>query len=294
MKVDTSLAFNFLNNLDDRRSMEGTTVLSLESVLDERLFRGQHSEQTISNYRYCLKRWASRGVVYVDDVNADSAAAFVEDRLQRNAVTSVKTEYAALLAVLAHLERTRRVRVELLDEIRRCAPRRPKRDELCAPFLTREQLEAYCARVGGGRSAFLARLACYTGLRASELAGLRWEDVDFRTRMLYVRRGKTGSRRVPLCAPAVELLAPLRGVGYVLWSRRRETLAKQLQRGSRASGVRVTLQLCRHTRASWWIQAGVPVAKAAKWLGHSVAVCLEYYAGLLDVYDPVVELGAAG
>lgn len=51
----------------------------------------------------------------------------------------------------------------------------------------------------------------------------------------------------------------------------------------------VTFHLLRHTRASWWIQAGVALVKVAKWLGHSVEVCSTFYAGIRAEYDADVE-----
>lgn len=42
------------------------------------------------------------------------------------------------------------------------------------------------------------------------------------------------------------------------------------------------------------MQGGVPIAKVAKWLGHSVEVCARHYAGISDAYDPEAERGAAG
>lgn len=68
-------------------------------------------------------------------------------------------------------------------------------------------------------------IACYTGLRAGELAALRWEDVDLKTRTMLVHRsedrvrnpGKVGSTksgvatRVPLEPAIVPLLEAMRG-----------------------------------------------------------------------------------
>jgi len=57
------------------------------------------------------------------------------------------------------------------------------------------------------------RLAVYTGLRAGELAGLQWRDVDFGQRILTVRRSydrqttKSGRiRRVPILDPVLPVL----------------------------------------------------------------------------------------
>jgi integrase len=51
----------------------------------------------------------------------------------------------------------------------------------------------------------------------------------------------------------------------------------------------VDFTLLRHTRASWWVQAGVPLAKVAKWMGHSINICARHYAGLQPGYDTDCE-----
>jgi integrase len=78
--------------------------------------------------------------------------------------------------------------------------------------------------------AFAIRLACATGLRRSELAGLLWSDVDFTANTITVQRatvdagGKThekgtktsNNRTVPLGASMVAMLKERRGIGPVL------------------------------------------------------------------------------
>lgn len=265
----------------------------LVTILEEMAFRQRRSPVTLHNYEVALKRWCVVGVRTVDDVTVASAQRFVEDRLSRVQPQSVATDYSALLAVLAHLERTGRFPASRLAAIRRCAPRLAKRRQFCAQFLTSGQVDRFCS-CAPPEAALVVRVACYTGLRASELARLEWSDVDLGARTLHVRRGKTGPRRVPLCAPVVDLLRPIAGHGSVFGGVTPRTLQEWVRAARGNSGVRVTLTLCRHTRASWWVQAGVPLAKVAKWLGHSVAVCALHYAGLADTYDPAVEHGAAG
>lgn len=265
----------------------------LLAATEELQFRQSRSPVTLHNYEVALKRWQACGVRDVRDVSIESAQNFVEERLRTTQAQSVATDYMALLAVLSHLESTGRFPASALADVRRVAPRVPRRRQLCAAFLTREQLERFCAPADEAAT-FLVRLACYTGLRAAELAGLAWSDVDLDGRMLFVQRGKTGPRRVPLCVPAIDLLRPRVGAGFVFRDVGPRTLQGRVRDARDASGVPVTLTLCRHTRASWWVQAGVPLAKVAKWLGHSVAVCARHYAGLADAYDPAAELGAAG
>lgn len=69
-----------------------------------------------------------------------------------------------------------------------------------------------------------------------------------------------------------------------------EMLRQDLARVRQSAGLPwVTFHTLRHTRASWWVQAGVPIAKVAHWLGHTVQVCIKHYAGLADVYDVECE-----
>lgn len=265
----------------------------LLDVLAESQYRHDLSAFTLRNYAAGLARWAARGVVHTEEVSPASASRFVEARLKVNAVVSVSADFSALLSVLAHLERTGRYGAAALEAVRRVAPKKPKKRQLCADFLTRDEVSRYCAAAPEG-IAFLVWTACYTGLRASELARLQWTDVDLSRRSLHVRSGKTGPRRVSLCGPAVELLAAGQDSGPVFGGASAKALDARVRRARRASGIRVTLTLCRHTRASWWVQGGVPLAVVAAQLGHSVAVCAEFYAGLGDAYNPAVEMGAAG
>ncbi len=266
--------------------------MELLAALEESLFRAARSPVTLRNYGVALRRWAALGVCALPDVSVAAAQRFVEARLLRCQVQSVATDYMALLAVLAHLEVTGRYPTPALAELRRCAPRAPRRQQLCAAFLAREDLDTYCAGAPP-EAARLVRVACYTGLRASELARLTRVDVDCAARTLVVGRGKTGARRVQLCAPELELLRDV-PPGPVFGGVCARTLQERVREGRAPDAPRVTLTLCRHTRASWWVQAGVPIAKVAKWLGHSVEVCARHYAGLADAYDPEAELGAAG
>ena len=48
----------------------------------------------------------------------------------------------------------------------------------------------------GHRDATAILLTYRHGLRASELVALRWDDVDFRTGKLHVRRSKRGTASV--------------------------------------------------------------------------------------------------
>jgi integrase len=83
-------------------------------------------------------------------------------------------------------------------EIRTVTPRRrPNADLRTREYLTDAEVarlaEAAKANRNGHRDATMLLLAYRHGLRASELVDLRWDQIDFETASLAVRRAKKGS-----------------------------------------------------------------------------------------------------
>src|SRR5512143_191892 len=81
---------------------------------------------------------------------------------------------------------------------RTVGPRRPPNADLrTREYLTEAEVErlmkAAARNRWGHRDATMTLVAYRHGLRASELVDLRWEQVDFRTATLHVRRVKQGS-----------------------------------------------------------------------------------------------------
>lgn len=92
--------------------------------------------------------------------------------------------------------------------------RRPSPDELSrllAHFKFNIKLPPYEGRGGGVSSvAWLILIGIETAMRASELCGMRWENVDFKTRTIFVPDSKNGkSRSVPMTEYAETLLLAL-------------------------------------------------------------------------------------
>ena len=77
-------------------------------------------------------------------------------------------------------------------------PRRPKNAELrTREHLTQDEVERLIETAKtnrhGHRDALMVLLAFRHGLRAGEICDLRWEQVDFKTASLHVRRLKNGT-----------------------------------------------------------------------------------------------------
>jgi integrase len=139
-----------------------------------------------------------------------------------------------------------------------------------------------------------------TGLRVGELIALRWEDVDFRTRKLRVKRSiyagvetspKSGRERdVPLSAKALAALKAHRkqhpkdeavfGVGDG-GRMTRHMVTPALHRFARAAGLEaVGPHVLRHSFGSHSAMLGVPVRILQDWMGHASVTQTEAYAKL--------------
>lgn len=204
----------------------------------------------------------------------------LEKGLMESSVNSVLRRFHAALAVAqewGYLSVT--PRFALLRE----AQRSPD-------FLTFEEADVLLDRSRRFRVAFA--LALKAGLRIGEIQGLQWSDIDFKRKVLSVRRSrddsrigppKSGRERVVDMPDSLikELQYCIRHVG-VPWvvcnedgqPAGRSTLVRELNRVlgiagiSRTSGV-IGWHDLRHTYASHLVQRGVPLKVIQELLGHA-------------------------
>jgi integrase len=167
-------------------------------------------------------------------------------------------------------------------------------------FLTDEEVnrlgEALVAlQKQGANPASLAiiRLLLLTGARRDEIAGARWEHVDFQRGVLLLPDSKTGAKAVPLAAPALEVLSKLtrddvspwvfpaaRGDGHHVG------VPKVWRKLSKMVGLKgVRLHDLRHTHASVGVALNQSLFIVGKILGHKRPQTTEKYAHL--ALDPV-------
>jgi integrase len=188
-------------------------------------------------------------------------------------------------------------------------PRATHQKEPPDPF-TREQAEAIVAQAHKrypGQVAHLVEFWMFTGLRTSELFGLRWEAIDWSLKQMQIRqalvRGKLKGtktstvRDVALNSRALAALKAqqehtrLSAHGFVFEDPRyRESwVDERAFRRSfwtpllRACGIRYRRAYhCRHTFATMMLMAGARPAYAAKQMGHSVDQFLNTYTRWID------------
>jgi len=165
-----------------------------------------------------------------------------------------------------------------------------------------QQLQAFLQAAAGHRLFPAFWLLAATGMRRSELLGLRWDDVDFKRARVSINRGlvavayelresrgKTSNSRraVDLDSTTLKVLkawrdwqraeqgaAGIESDGWVFTSTdggpvHPHSISQTFERiASRAGVPRIRLHDIRHTHGTLLIKAGVPVKVVSERLGH--------------------------
>jgi integrase len=279
------------------------------------------------------------GSVRLAELTVPFVRAF-QDRLRKTgrSPAMVKRVVGSLGAILADAQERGNVAQNVVRSLnqrkkRRHDERRQRgRLKVGVDIPTPQEIKAIVAHLKG-RYRPLLMTAIFTGLRASELRGLRWVDVDLKKAHLHVRQradvfrqiGKpksaAGERTIPMPPPLLvntlrewKLQCPRSDLGLVFPNRigQIDFYSSLVQRGlwpaQIAAGI-VTkdgtakytgLHALRHFYASWCINRkedgglGLPLKVVQHRLGHStIAMTADTYGHLFPSGDDGEELAAA-
>jgi integrase len=174
---------------------------------------------------------------------------------------------------------------------------------------TRDEIDRFlrAAREEGEHVFALYATAVYTGMRAGELAGLQWSDIDLDRRLITIQRSYTGPtksdrvRYVPVLDPLLPILREwrLRHPGRLVFTNRDGNMLQPsgrifqevLHRVLDAAGLPlverngklrpyIRFHDTRHTFASHWVLSGGDIFKLQKILGHQSIQMTQRYAHL--------------
>jgi integrase len=148
-------------------------------------------------------------------------------------------------------------------------------------YISQEEFERLHAACSPGIKPIVL-LARHTGLRRGEILALGWQDVDFKTRILYVRHSKNGEdREVPMNATVEAALRAVQrriGDGRVFSIR---NIQKSFDRACMRAGIQdFTFHDLRHTFASHLVMSGVDLNTVRDLLGHKTLTMTLRYAHL--------------
>ena len=157
----------------------------------------------------------------------------------------------------------------------------PKRPSELPRYLTPEEVQAMIDAAGNLRDKLVVSLLYCTGMRVSELVGIRVSDVDLEEGSIRVR-GKGGRERVVFFDSRTrqllaEYLPTVKGCEYLFPARGGEghmhyvTVERIIRKLAKAAGLkkRVTPHVLRHSFATISLAKGMDVREIQELLGHA-------------------------
>ncbi len=276
---------------------------TLQAFFTDRLINQRHaSPHTIAAYRDTLRLLLDYAAgqlgrqpcrLDISDLDAPLIAGFL-DHLEQQRGNSIRTRNLRLAAIHSLFGYAQHIHPEHADDIARVLAIPPKRaDRALVTFLDDPEIDALLAAPDrttwtGRRDHALLVLAIQTGLRASELTGLRLADVHLATGPHVSCHGKGRKDRItPLIPTTVAVLKvwlaeragdPDDPLFPTIRGQRlsRDGLERRLtkhigiatQRCPTLQAKNVTPHTLRHTAAMRLLHAGIDTTVIALWLGH--------------------------
>ena len=178
----------------------------------------------------------------------------------------------------------------------------PKRKKRLPKVLGRAELRRFFEQLPTPKARAMVLTMYAAGLRVSEVARLRVDDIDSDRGQILVREAKGGKDRYVMLSPA--LLGALREYARTErphhWlfpaghRRDRPITARTIQRivtqGARSAGIprRVTPHMLRHSFATHLLEAGTDIRYIQKLLGHSKISTTVIYTHVTKDRPPVI------
>jgi integrase len=302
-----------------------------EAVADwlERAKIEQVERATLKQYRELGAHLQRRlGTVRLSDLTTPAVNRFRDQLCKTMSRTMAQKILTALKGVLAEAQRRGTVAQNVAVSVTVGPDRRKAGIEVGRDFPTPDEIQRILAAAQGRARPFLVT-AALTGLRASELRGLRWTDIDLKRGEIHVRqradrygtlgrpKSRAGQRTVPIGPMVVNVLKAWRLTNssrdLVFPTRtglpidhsnleRRMFAPAQIAAGvvTAGGGPKYSLHALRHFYASWCINRRadggleLPLKVVQARLGHaSIQITADRYGHLFPRGDDGAELADA-
>lgn len=258
-----------------RRNM---TVLGFCNTLVE-LLEGTLRPTTIQLYKQVLSKFAAIvGDHYLKAVQPYHLDLFKARRLKQVSPAKVSIDFRTLRSALNYA-----VKFRLIDKNPALDCKDVNIPEKEPRFLVKEEFERLLNAIKDSRLRSIVLLAVSTGMRASEIINLRWEDYDPIGGFLHLKNTddftlKNKRRRsIPLNKTAKSVLDAIRRESEYIFSNEKKlkrpvsSISSRFKKCVRKAHLpeEIHFHSLRHTAATWLIQQGVPVTYVQRILGHA-------------------------
>jgi site-specific recombinase XerD len=214
---------------------------------------------------------------------------------------SLATQNQAINAIKFYLEHVKR------GERTVYYVERPRKEWKLPTVLSADEVKAVLLATDNLKHRSIMFMLYSSGLRMSELLNLRWQDIDYDRRVIYVRSGKGKKDRITLLSDlAVESLMEyyniylprhwvFEGVGGKPYSSR--SVNSIIKRCAHRAGLkkRVSAHTLRHSFATHLLEQGTDLRYIQSLLGHESSRTTELYAhvtkrGMEKIMSPLDRL----
>ncbi|MFH1591637.1 MAG: site-specific tyrosine recombinase/integron integrase [archaeon] len=240
---------------------------SLQRLEEEIRLRG-YSRQTLRSYMYHVGDF----LAFTGDNTPDLRGYLLHLTRQDKSPQTIRLASAAILFYLR----------QVLNQNPESIPV-PKRRQALPQVLSREHIKTMISLTDNPKHRIILELLYSSGLRLSELVGLRSDDVDFSRGLIRVNSGKGGKDRFTIASKntldAIRILSP----GLILKGMKGKYSTKSVQMVIAQSAkrakipFRVTPHMLRHSFATHLLEDGVDLKVIQQLLGHASLSTTQIY-----------------
>ena len=283
---DTNVNYEYKASLGNGEAMEKPSISLLQYARDYTQ-RSNIQLKTKSTYHLMCNHLQQYGDCAIDKVTTEYLQGFISYLQSIGMMPNTVRLYFQKLACVLH----QAYKNDLFDDRILQRVKRPKKEQQKKCFLSEVELKRLVkhklsSEFDNIQTMFL--FSCMTGLRFSDVQGLRWKDIKKNGKHLHLEfhQQKTDTNeRLPLCAEAESILRGMRHSGeHVFSSETNQKVNVVLKRWCKEARVNkpVTFHSARHTFCVLLLTNDVPIYTVQQLMCHSDISTTNVYADLLN------------